>query len=147
MNIRLFAMLGAVTCLSLTACVITGGDGNTGGSGGTGGTGGAGVGGAGGEGGTGGTGGAGGAGGGAACNPTLGCGDAITSNDKNEVPCDTNSAMLFEEYKTCYCTQTDCKADPFCAATPDYDATPSMACQTAITAMCNDKYLACSGDI
>ncbi|UQA59745.1 hypothetical protein [Polyangium aurulentum] len=147
MNIRLFAMLGAVACLSLTACVITDG-GGTGGSGGTGGNGGAGVGGSGGDGGTGGTGGQGGAGGGMTCNPTLGCADAITSNDKNEVPCDADSAKLFEDYKTCYCAQADCKADPFCsAAAPDYDGIPSMPCAMALSGMCSAQQTACGGDV
>jgi hypothetical protein len=152
MNMRVFAMLGAVTCLSLTACVITGG-GGTGGAGGTGGgsggNGGAGVGGAGGTGG-----GTGGAGGGDAC-AMVSCAEAITANDMNGVPCDTNSKMLFDEYQMCVCSGA---AAGVCGAmgtsphglcnttTPDYDAVPAQACQDAITANCQDKYTACSAD-
>jgi hypothetical protein len=144
MKMRLFAMLGAVTCLSLTACVFTPGTGNTGGGGGQGG---AGVGGAGGNGGTGGAGGGmGGAGGGATCSMDLKCGDAITTNDMNQVPCDAASAELLKAYTMCVCALDPCKDEGICAAAPDYDAVPASDCTMVISSNCANQQGACAND-
>jgi hypothetical protein len=144
MNMRLFTMLGAVACLSLSACIIDGT--NTTGSGGAGGNGGAGVGGAGGNGGNGGAGGMGGAGGGATCG-MIGCAEAITANDMNQVPCETASAELLKAYTMCVCALDPCKDEALCAATPDYDAAPASDCTSVIAASCGNQQGACSNDL
>lgn len=100
MNMRFFAMLGAVACMALTACVVVDNTGS-GGSGGDGGSG-PGVGGSGGSGGAGGQGGQGG-GGGAAC--TESCAEA--TQDPNVPFCMTAAGMeaqgLYDPLFTCSC--------------------------------------------
>ncbi|HVK66241.1 MAG TPA: hypothetical protein VM694_17280 [Polyangium sp.] len=146
MKMRFFAMLGAVACMALPACVVVDNTGS-GGSGGDGGSG-PGVGGGGGQGGAGGQGGQGGAGGGAAC--TESCGEA--ASDPELTFCDTPDGKAADELYTaaysCTCESGNiCEAvckDSLCTGgAPNADC---LACMND-PAKCGPAVSACSNDV
>jgi hypothetical protein len=163
MNVRLFAILGSVACLSLTACVVTTTDG-TGGAGGEGGAGVGGAGGTGGAGGAGGTGGTGGTGGGSATCKTCseyepadfkmyGTDPAATldmfcSAEKN--PNQQNSKEIIEALAQCAC-KSGGACETKCAASVCSGVAPSSECATCIgdksATGCGNAFGACTSDV
>ncbi|WP_211365321.1 hypothetical protein [Polyangium fumosum] len=148
MNMRFFAMLGAVACMALAGCVVVDNTGS-GGSGGDGGSG-PGVGGGGGQGGNGGQGGQGGAGGsgGSAC--TESCGEA--ASDPELTFCDTPDGKAADELYTaaysCTCESGNiCEAlckDSLCTG-----GAPSADCLACMNdpAKCGPAVSACANDV
>jgi hypothetical protein len=145
MNLRAFMVLGAISAISLGACVITGtgssGSDNSGGVGGIGGEGGA---------PSGGVGGAGGSG--ATCDPEYSCALAITPPDGDPtLICDddTESADAYDAYAECVCSGAcaiDCGDTDRCKVGGGSSAGACTDCIQDTNAGCGKEQQACNND-
>jgi hypothetical protein len=144
MNIRTFAVFGALSAIALGACVVTGtGSSSTDGVGGSVG-GGSGIGG----GGVGGGAGGGGVGGGGTvtCDDMLGCGEVITGEGDPADLCDA-SGMLYDAYAACVCDgacSTDCGTSFLCTMG---GAEPDATCTMCVQDSCKAVADSCNNDI
>jgi hypothetical protein len=144
MNIRSFMVLGAITALGLSACILestTGSSSTTGGGGDIG------------QGGEDPSGGAGGgpassSSGGATCNDALTCADVITpgiGGDPKQLCDDNASGPAYDEWFACLCDvgavcEAQCK-DTACAV-----MAPSTDCQTCVNTSCSTQRDTCNNN-